>query len=185
MGNVESFYRKGDILDMNRKKIVLLALFCAVFSFEFILGSNAFCSGINEVETEKIAVNLVKDVQKGGYGIVPTDELKQWMDQRKEMLIVFTGPEAGFRKGHYPGAVQFELPIPELKEMSENEKSEFIKLLGSDKNRILVFYCGFTKCTRSHNGAIWATKLGYKNVYRCPGGIKGWIQAGFPIEKRN
>jgi rhodanese-related sulfurtransferase len=28
-------------------------------------------------------------------------------------------------------------------------------------------------------------KLGYKNVYRCPGGIRGWIQAGFPIEKRN
>ncbi|MDY6791365.1 MAG: rhodanese-like domain-containing protein [Thermodesulfobacteriota bacterium] len=126
---------------------------------------------------------LVREVQKGGYGIVRTDELKQWMDQKKEMVIVFTGPEAGFKKGHYPGAVQFKLPIPELKEMPEKNKSAFIKLLGSDKNLTLVFYCGFTKCTRSHNGAMWAMKLGYKNAYRCPGGIKGWLQAGFPVEK--
>lgn len=169
---------------MNRRKVVLLGLiFCAAVSFELALGSNGFCSGINEVETEKIAVNLVRDVQQGGYGIVRTDELKQWMDQKKEMLIVFTGPEAGFKKGHYPGAVQFEFPIPELKEMTEDAKSRFIKLLGPDKGKALIFYCGFTKCTRSHNGAIWAMKLGYSNVYRCPGGIKGWIQAGFPVEK--
>ncbi len=169
---------------MNRGKIVLLGLiFCAAVSFESALGSNGLCSGINEVETEKIAVNLVRDVQQGGYGIVRTDELKKWMDQNKEMLVVFTGPEAGFLKNHYPGAVQFEFPIPEMKVMSKDARSAFIKLLGPDKDRALIFYCGFTKCTRSHNGAIWAMKLGYKDVYRCPGGIKGWIQAGFPVEK--
>ncbi len=165
------------------KRMVISGLFCAALLFLFNPGSNGFCSGINEVKTEEIAVNLVRDVQKGSYGIIRTDELKKWMDQKKEMLIVFTGPESGFIKSHYPGAVQFELPIPELKEMSEKTKSAFIKLLGWDKNRILVFYCGFTKCTRSHNGAMWAIKLGYKNAYRCPGGIKGWLQAGFPVEK--
>ena len=169
---------------MNRRIFVLVA-FCAVFSFQFVSGSIGFCKGINEVETEKIAVDLVRDVQKGGYGIVRTDELKKWMDQKKNLLIVFTGPEAGYKKGHYPGAVQFEFPIPELKEMGEGEKAAFIKLLGPDKDRVLVFYCGFTKCTRSHNGAVWAKKNGYKNVYRCPGGIKGWTEAGFPVEKTN
>ncbi|MBM4137012.1 MAG: rhodanese-like domain-containing protein, partial [Nitrospira sp.] len=44
-------------------------------------------------------------------------------------------------------------------------------------------YCGFTKCTRSHNGAMWAVKLGYKNVYRYPGGIKGWVEADYPVDK--
>lgn len=77
----------------------------------------------------------------------------------------------------------FEFPIPELREMSEKTKSAFLRFFGPAKNRTLVFYCGFTKCTRSHNGAVWAMKLGYKNVYRCPGGIKGWLQAGFPVEK--
>lgn len=170
---------------MKRKSFVLLTWFCGAVSLVFLLGSNGFCSGINEVETEKIAVDLVRDVQTGGYDIVRTDELKEWMDQNKEMLIVFTGPETKFKKAHYPGAIQFEFPIPELKEMGAKEKSSFIETLGPDKDRILVFYCGFTKCTRSHNGAMWAKKLDYKNVYRCPGGIKGWAEAGFPVEKAN
>jgi rhodanese-related sulfurtransferase len=67
--------------------------------------------------------------------------------------------------------------------MGQAEKEAFTKLLGPDKDRVLVFYCGFTKCTRSHNGAMWAKKLGYNNAYRCPGGIKGWTEAGFPVEK--
>jgi rhodanese-related sulfurtransferase len=28
---------------------------------------------------------------------------------------------------------------------------------------------------------MWAVKLGYKNVYRQPGGIKGWMEADYPI----
>ena len=171
------------MLKIHSKRMVISGLFCAALLFLLNPDSNGFCSGINEVKTEEIAVNLVRDVQKGGYEIIRTDELKKRMDQKKEMLIVFTGPEAKFKKGHYPGAVQFEFPIPELKEVSKKTKSAFIKLLGSDKNQTLVFYCGFVKCTRSHNGAMWAIKLGYKNVYRCPGGIKGWLQAGFPMEK--
>ena len=167
---------------MKRRMFVLVAL-CTLFSLQLVSGSIGLCEGINEVETEKIAVDLVRNVQKGGYGIVRTDELKQWMNEKKDVLVICTSPEAGHKKGHYPGAVNFEFPIPELKEMSEAEKAAFIKLLGPDKNRVLVFYCGFTKCTRSHNGAMWAKKLGYKNVYRCPGGIKGWTDAGFPVEK--
>jgi rhodanese-related sulfurtransferase len=30
---------------------------------------------------------------------------------------------------------------------------------------------------------MWAVKLGYKNVYRYPGGIKAWDEADFTIEK--
>ena len=48
---------------------------------------------------------------------------------------------------------------------------------------MIVFYCGFTTCTRSHNGAMWAVKLGYKNVYRYPGGVKAWLQADYPVSK--
>ncbi|MDD3295723.1 MAG: rhodanese-like domain-containing protein, partial [Geobacteraceae bacterium] len=62
-------------------------------------------------------------------------------------------------------------------------KAELVKHLGPDKNRLIVLYCGFTKCTRSHNGAMWAVKLGYKNVYRHPGGIKGWMEADYPVAK--
>jgi len=165
-----------------KKGMLVLVAILVVFSLHAILGSTGLCEGINEVETEKIAMNLVRDVQRGGYGVVRTDELKQWMDQKKDVLVICTSPEAGYKKGHYPGAANFEFPIPEVKEMSDAQKAAFVKLLGADKERVVVFYCGFTKCTRSHNGAMWAKKLGYKNAYRCPGGIKGWTEAGFPVE---
>ena len=47
----------------------------------------------------------------------------------------------------------------------------------------VVIYCGFVKCTRSHNGAAWAVKLGYKNVYRYSGGVFAWKGAKYPLEK--
>ena len=55
--------------------------------------------------------------------------------------------------------------------------------MGDNKEKPIVIYCGFVKCTRSHNGADWAVKLGYKNVFRYPGGIFAWKGADFPIEK--
>jgi thiosulfate/3-mercaptopyruvate sulfurtransferase len=138
--------------------------------------------GTRELETEKSAVNLVQETQRGGYQIIPTAEMKAWVDQKKPMLIVDTMPyEDSYKKAHLPGAVQFEFPIPEVKDLDEAAKVKFEQLLGPDKDQTLVFYCGFVKCTRSHNGAMWAKKLGYANVYRYPGGIKAWKEASYPV----
>jgi rhodanese-related sulfurtransferase len=90
--------------------------------------------------------------------------------------------EASYKKQHIPTAVQFEFPIPEMKTMDSEMEKQYLALLGPDKNRMIVVYCGFVKCGRSHNGAMWATRLGYRNVYRCLGGIFGWKEAGYPVE---
>jgi rhodanese-related sulfurtransferase len=142
-----------------------------------------------ELETEAIAVKLVRDVQRGGYGLVTTLDLKKWIDSKKDMLIVDTMPfEDSYKKEHVPGAVQFLFPIPDMnqwdtKETGGKTEEDFVKLLGNDKNKLIVIYCGFVKCTRSHNGAAWAVKLGYKNVYRYTGGVFGWKGAKYPLEK--
>jgi len=144
-----------------------------------------------EVKAEKAAVKLVREVQRGGYDIVTTDELKKWKDEGKDMVIVDTMPfEASYKKAHVPGAAQFLFPIPDMNSWDEKEtagksQADFEKLLGPDKDKTIVIYCGFVKCTRSHNGAVWAKKLGYKNVYRYPGGIFAWKGADFKIEKTN
>jgi len=142
-----------------------------------------------EVEKEQGAVKLVREVQRGGYDVVTTEELKKWIDSGKDMLIVDTMPyKASYKKAHVPGARQFLFPIPEMKTWDTKEtdgksKEDFATLLGPDKNKTIVIYCGFVKCTRSHNGAVWAKKLGYKNVYRHPGGIFAWKGAKYPTEK--
>jgi len=142
-----------------------------------------------EVKKEAGAVKLVREVQRGGYDVVTTEELKKWIDSGKEMLIVDTMPyEASYQKQHVPGAVQFLFPIPDMNEWDTEETGgktleDFKKLLGENKEKRLVIYCGFVKCTRSHNGAAWAVKLGYNNVYRYPGGVFAWKGADFPLEK--
>jgi len=47
---------------------------------------------------------------------------------------------------------------------------------------MIIMYCGFVKCTRSHNGAMWAKKMGYKRVYRFSGGIYAWKGAKYATE---
>lgn len=142
-----------------------------------------------ELEKEAGAVKLVREVQRGGYSMVTTKKLKQWIDAGKDMVVVDTMPyKASYKKAHIPGAVQFLFPIPEMdkwniKETDGKTKEDFMKLLGSDKNKPIVIYCGFVKCTRSHNGAAWAAKLGYKKVYRHPGGIFAWKGARYPVAK--
>jgi thiosulfate/3-mercaptopyruvate sulfurtransferase len=168
---------------MLKKGAVLMCLVCISLMVGVV--TNGFAQwGGKEIETEKIAVNFAKEVERGGYKVVSAEELKGWIDQKKDMLIVDTMPyEDSYKKQHVPGAVQFEFPIPEVTNLDDKTKAAFEKLLGSNKDRLIVIYCGFTKCTRSHNGAMWAVKLGYKNVYRYPGGIKAWMEADYPVEK--
>lgn len=141
-----------------------------------------------EVDKETGAVKLVREVQRGGYGVITTTELKALIDSGKGVLVVDTMPfEASYKKQHVPGAKQFLFPIPEMKTWDSKEtgsktKEDYAALLGSDKSRTIVIYCGFVKCTRSHNGAMWAKKLGYQNVFRHPGGIYAWKGAGYPTK---
>ena len=165
---------------------ICLAVICLVFtSAHAFLGGGKFAK---EVEKEKGAVKLVREVQRGGYDLVTTDELKKWMDEGKKMVIVDTMPyESSYKKAHVPGAGQFLFPIPDMNEWKTEETAgksiqDYEALLGSDKDAVVVIYCGFVKCTRSHNGAVWAKKLGYKNVYRYSGGIYAWKGAEFAVE---
>ena len=142
-----------------------------------------------ELEKEAGAVKLVREVQRDGYDLVTTEELKKWIDSGKDILTVDTMPyKDSYKKQHVPGAVQFLFPLPDMKEWDTKEPDgkstdDFKQLLGDNKDKLIVIYCGFVKCTRSHNGAAGAVKLGFKNVYRYPGGIFAWKGADSPIEK--
>lgn len=141
-------------------------------------------SGKVESDNEKLVVKFYQEVADGGYKLVTTEQLKQWIDGQQPMLIVDTMPQkASYDKHHIPGARPFEFPIKPLAQLDQATRAKFLQLLGPDKGRRLVFYCGFPKCGRSHNGAMWAVKLGYTNVYRHPGGIVAWLEHDYPVQK--
>jgi len=160
-------------------------LILGVAQFAHAFGKDKF---EEELEKEQGAIKLVREVQRGGYDIVSTEELKKMIDEKKDILIIDTMPfEDSYKKEHVPGAKQFLFPIPDMptwdtKETGGKTTEDYKALLGSDTGKIIVIYCGFVKCTRSHNGAVWAKKLGYKNVFRYPGGIFAWKGAKYSIE---
>lgn len=162
--------------------VVLLSL-CASPALSF---DNKF---EKEVKLEAAAVKLLREAQRGDYDIVKTDELAKWIAEKKDMVIIDTMPfESSYKKAHVPGAAQFLFPIPDMnqwdtKETDGKTMADYESLLGTDKSKTIVVYCGFVKCTRSHNGAVWAKKLGYTNVYRYPGGIFAWKGADQEIGK--
>jgi len=172
------------------KQSIITAL-AVIFIFMSACSDSTSLSNKFEKEKEKEtgAVKLLREVQSGDYNVVTTDELKKWIDEKKDMIIVDTMPfEDSYKKQHMPGAVQFLFPIPHMlqwdtKETNGKSKEDYKKLIGSNKDKLIVIYCGFVKCTRSHNGAAWAKKLGYSNVYRYPGGIFAWKGADYPVEK--
>lgn len=167
--------------------IKVFARSMAIIAVAFLMcASSAMATEFSkqELTNEEIAVNFYKEVKRGGYEVVNTAELKKWIDEKKDLLIVDTMPlEGSYKKNHIPAALQIEFPIEEMTEIKPEVQDALVKMLGQDKNKTIVFYCGFPKCTRSHNAAMWAKKLGYANVYRYPGGIKAWLESGFAVEK--
>jgi thiosulfate/3-mercaptopyruvate sulfurtransferase len=134
------------------------------------------------VQAEFLAMKAASEKERGDYKLISLHELKEILEAKEDILVVDTMPyEASYKKQHIPTAVQFEFPIPEMNAMDVGTEQQYRDLLGPDKDKMIVVYCGFVKCGRSHNGAMWAVKLGYTNVYRCLGGIRGWKEAGYPV----
>jgi rhodanese-related sulfurtransferase len=142
---------------------------------------------VREVTKEHEAVQLARETVIGKYELLTVAELKTLMDQKADMVLVDTMPlEDSYLKNHLPGAVQFLFPIKLMESWDTNETggktvADFEELLGADKDALIVVYCGFVKCGRSNNGAVWARKLGYTNVKRLPGGVFAWKGAAYPM----
>jgi len=137
----------------------------------------------NEVKIEKAAIKLVNAVNKGGYNLVNTEDLNTMIESGDDMIIIDTMPGDFYAKGHVPNALNAVMPKTGLADATDAEKEAFAALLGEDKTKTIVIYCGFTACGRSDAGASYAVELGYENVYRYPGGIIGWRDAGLAEEK--
>jgi thiosulfate/3-mercaptopyruvate sulfurtransferase len=117
-------------------------------------------------------------------------EIKNLIESEKEILIIDNRPYAGYKQERIPGAKHFEFPDANISMdrwdnsvMGGKSKEDFIAFLGENRDRPLLFYCRDEGCNKSRNGASWALNLGYKRVYRIPGGLIFWKTAGYPVEK--
>jgi len=136
-----------------------------------------------EVPIEKAAIKFSADLKAGGYRIVGTEELKKWLDEGRRLTLISTLTQAEDRSsGIIPGARNAPMPGSEM-DLAPEDKEHILRAAGDDRENILIVYCGFVACRRSHIGAKLLVDNGYKNVYRYPAGISGWEESGYPLKK--
>ena len=90
-------------------KLTLKLMIVSVLMIGLAVPAMAFLDNKFEKEMEKEtgAVKLVREVQRGGYDVVTTEELKKWIDSGKDMVIVDTMPyEDSYKKIHVPGYIK-------------------------------------------------------------------------------
>lgn len=169
---------------MRYRRIAFVLTFAQINAICVGCGTNKFQQ---ELQTEEAAIKLTGETIKGGYELISTADLRKLIDGNADLLLVDAMPtSASYDKGHIAGAVNFEFPKEVLDEwngktMGERTKADYEKLLGEDKEKQIIVYCGFVKCARSHNAAVYARELGYTNVKRYPGGIHAWRGAGYKL----
>ena len=76
---------------------------------------------------------------RGGYRLISTDKLwQEYKSNPASMLLVDTRQEWEYRSGHIQGAVNFPIEPTWLSRWRKKEDLE--ALLGTDRNRQIVFY---------------------------------------------
>lgn len=109
----------------------------------------------------------------GEFPDISITEVKSLTESKKVVVIDVNGTDS-FKKGHIPGALDFEAVSGKL-----------AKVLPEDKNTLIVAYCGGPRCKAYQAAANAAEKLGYKNIKHMSAGISGWKDAGQKLEKKS
>ena len=97
-------------------------------------------------------------------------EVESIIEAKGSVLLDVNGSKY-FAKGHLPGAIDFRA----------NEEN-LPAVLGEDKEKLIVVYCGSPSCEAYLAAAAAVQQLGYTNVKHLPAGISGWISAGKPTD---
>jgi rhodanese-related sulfurtransferase len=106
--------------------------------------------------------------------LISRTELKQKIDKRKDLKLVFVLGEWQYRAMHIPGS----LNLPCSPDLYSPENS----LKGLDPDDEIVVYCSTDVCFASLSVYNLLKKRGYKNVSRYAGGLLDWGNAGYPLE---
>ena len=83
--------------------------------------------------------DVIAEADIGGYKLITTEELwERYRKNQDSLLVVDTRQEWEYRTGHIKGAVNFPMEPTWFSRWQKKEALE--TLIGSDKDRFIVFY---------------------------------------------
>ena len=115
-----------------------------------------------------------------GTSVITINEVKALVAKGPEAgnyLMFDSRPATRFHAATIPTSLM--LPVGEMEQLDKEGKSH--PLLGQDKNRMLIFWCGGPTCPFSIRAGELAVKHGYTNVKVFSGGDPAWAKADQPF----
>ena len=114
--------------------------------------------------------NMIKEKRSH----ITANELKQWMDEGKDFILIDVLPDEYYSQKHIPGAgnacVYEVVFLDKVKEMNAGESKPIV--VYGETGDYLASASAFTKLSDA----------GYRNVYELEGGIAAWEKAGYELD---
>lgn len=108
----------------------------------------------------------------GNYTEVNAEQLLEMKSQEDVVIIDSRGEK------YMNGKIIEGAKILSVSDMTE----EALQNISSKEGKI-VFYCSNVDCPASAKAAAKAFEMGFKNLYKYPGGIEEWEEKGLPIQQ--
>lgn len=118
-----------------------------------------------------VLIALASSHAAADFAVITTDELKKYVDQKENMVLVDARTPQEYQTAHITGAIN----IP------EKGFDEAAKQLPTDRKTLLVFYCNGVKCGKSKRVAQKVEPLGYTTILIYKEGIPVWEERNLPI----
>ena len=132
-------------------------------------------SGIKNLKGRTILCNKHNLQNEMESKIIKIEELKSWMDQKKDFLLIDVMNPEYFQERHVAGAVN--APVYEVVFLTYLEK------MNVPKDKTIVVYNEKEDSMSTLDAAMKLEAAGFTEVYEFPGGLSKWDAAGYEIEK--
>lgn len=105
---------------------------------------------------------------------ISTEDLKQWIDEGKDFVLLEVLAPNSYEVRHIPTAKSASVGDPDF--------METVQQLVPDKNTPVVAYCSSAQCGASPRAAGMVAEAEYTNVYHYKDGLAGWQGAEYSFE---
>lgn len=100
--------------------------------------------------------------------LISREELREKLEQREDIKLLFTLGEWQYRAKHIPGSLHLYRPEEALTVLAQDDE--------------IVVYCSNEACSASVVAYYFLVNHGFKDVCRYAGGLLDWEDAGYPLE---
>jgi rhodanese-related sulfurtransferase len=113
---------------------------------------------------------ITASVYAGEFADISPNDVLAAANAKSTVIIDANSPDS-YKAGHVPGALSWAAI-----------KADPAASLPTDKNALIIAYCGNPHCGAYLQAAKTLQKLGYTNIQHMAAGIDGWNEAKMPTE---